>query len=283
MLSRIVLLCAATLLLAGCGASGSEGGGGETIVAAFYPLAYATEEISPPGTRVVDLTRAGQEPHELELSPRDVARLRSASLVVYAGGGFQPAVEDAVRDREGPSLDVLDGLRLRGTGKDVDPHVWLDPRRYAEVAREIATALGDPSSADAFLRRLEALDRALARGLERCRRRTLVTSHAAFGYLAERYDLEQIALVGLAPEVEPGPGTIDDLVGEIRATGATTVFTEPLVSPALADTVAREAGVGTVELDPLESLTPAQEDAGADYFGVMRDNLATLRRALGCT
>jgi len=252
-------------------------------VAAFYPLAYATEEVSAPGTRVVDLTRAGQEPHELELSPRDVAGIRSASLLVYAGGGIQQAVEDAVRDREGPSLDVLDGLRLRGTGADVDPHVWLDPRRYATVARQIATALGDPSAADVLVRRLQALDRELARGLKRCRRRTLVTSHAAFGYLAERYDLEQIALVGLAPEVEPGPGTIDDLVGEVRATGTTTVFTEPLVSPGLAETVAREAGVGTAELDPLESLTPAHEDAGADYFGVMRDNLTALRKALGCT
>ena len=273
--------CVAGIAVAGCAASrGSEDG---AIVAAFYPLAFVAAQVAGTDAEVVDLTRAGEEPHDLELSPRDVARVHDARLVVYAGDGFQPAVEDAVRGRSGPSLDVLDGVRLLADGDDSDPHVWLDPRRYAEVARAIATALGDPSRADRLVRRLEALDAELAAGLERCRRRTIVTSHAAFGYLADRYGLRQVALVGLAPELEPAPGAVARLAAEVRATGATTVFTEPLVSPALAETVAREAGVGTAELDPLESLTPGQEASGADYFGVMRDNLAALRRALGCT
>jgi zinc transport system substrate-binding protein len=282
-LSRIVLLCAACALagaVAGCGGSGASEDG--AVVAAFYPLAYAASQVAP-DAEVVDLTPAGEEPHDLELSPRDVARIHDARLVVYAGGGFQPAVEDAVRGRSGPSLDVLAGARLLVDGDDADPHVWLDPRRYAEVARAIATALDDPARADPLARRLRELDAELARGLERCRRRTIVTSHAAFGYLADRYGLDQVALVGLAPELEPAPGTVARLADEVRATGATTVFTEPLVSPSLAETVAREAGVATAELDPLESLTPSQEASGGDYFGVMRANLAALRTALGCT
>src|SRR6188768_1431854 len=126
--SRIVLLCAAavaTFLLAGCGGSETSAGG-EEVVAAFYPLAFAAEQVAAPGTDVVDLTRAGEEPHDLELSPRDVAHVHDARLVVYAGHGFQPAVQDAVADRSGASLDVLDRVPLRGTGDDVDPHVWLD-------------------------------------------------------------------------------------------------------------------------------------------------------------
>ena len=284
MLSRIVLLCVTTgagLVLAGCGGSGSAGGG-ETVVAAFYPLAFAADQVGGPGVDVVDLTRAGEEPHDLELSPRDVARIQDAKLVVYAGRGFQPAVEDAVRGRSGPSLDVLDHVRLHGTGDDVDPHVWLDPVRYAEVTQAIAQALGRPARAAPFVLRLRALDRDLARGLRRCHRRTIVTSHAAFGYLAERYGLEQVALVGLAPEAEPAPATVARLADTVRATGASTVFTEPLVAPQLADTVAREAGAVTATLDPLEALTPSEEDAGADYFGVMRKNLSALRKALGC-
>jgi zinc transport system substrate-binding protein len=131
--------------------------------------------------------------------------------------------------------------------------------------------------------RLEALDRDLARGLGECERREIVTSHAAFAYLADRYDLEQVPLAGVTPESEPDAREIERLVDEVRRTGATTVFFEPLVSPRLAETVAREAGVRTAVLDPLEGLTPEQEDAGADYFSVMRENLAALRAALGCT
>jgi len=282
--SRIVLLCAAAgaaLVLGGCGGSESSGSGG-TIVAAFYPLAYAASQVAAPGVDVVDLTRAGEEPHDIELSPHDVGRIRDAKLLVYEGRGFQPAVADAAHDRSGPSLDVLDHVRLRGTGDDVDPHVWLDPRRYAQVTRAIAAALGDEARAEPFVRRLDTLDRELARGLRRCDRRTIVTSHAAFGYLAARYGLRQVALVGLAPEAEPSPATVARLADTVRTTGATTVFTEPLVAPALADTVAREAGAVTATLDPLEALTPSEEDAGADYFGVMRKNLSALRVALGC-
>ena len=274
--------CLSAAALTGCGGGASSAGSG-AIVVSFYPLAFAAEQVAGRDADIVDLTRGGQEPHDLELTPRDIARVHDARLVVYAGHGFQPAVEDAVRGRSGPSLDVLSGMRLLGTGDDVDPHFWLDPQRYAAAAREIATALGRPARADALVRRLTALDAELARGLRHCARRTLVTSHAAFGYLAERYGLRQVALVGIAPEVEPGPGTVARLVDEVRATGATTVFTEPLVSPALARAVAREAGARTAELDPLETLTPAQEASGGDYFTVMRRNLVTLRGALGCT
>lgn len=272
---------AAALASAGCG--GSETSADRTIVASFSPLAYAAEQVAGPHAEIVDLTRAGAEPHDLELSPRDVARVHDARLVVYVGHGFQPALEDALRGRDGPSLDVLSGIRLHGSGDDVDPHVWLDPRRYEQVAREIAAALGDRARADSFIGRVAALDAALARGLRHCARRTFVTSHAAFGYFAERYGLRQVALVGLAPDAEPGPSAVARLADEVRSTGATTVFTEPLVSEKLAQTVAREAGVATAELDPLEVLPSSEEAGGADYFTAMRKNLVGLRKALGCT
>jgi zinc transport system substrate-binding protein len=160
--------------------------------------------------------------------------------------------------------------------------VWLDPVRFAGVAREIASALGTPAAAEGLVARLHALDREYRRGLARCARREIVTSHAAFGYLASRYGLVQVPLVGLQPEAEPGPQEVARLVHDVRATGATTVFTEPLASPVLADTVAREAGVATAVLDPLEGLTAAETDAGADYFSVMERNLDVLRTALGC-
>jgi zinc transport system substrate-binding protein len=160
--------------------------------------------------------------------------------------------------------------------------VWLDPVRFAGIVRQIASALRTPTAADALVARLDALDRAYRRGLAHCTRREIVTSHAAFGYLAERYGLVQVPLVGLQPEAEPGPRAIERLVDEVRSTGATTVFSEPLASAALADAVAREAGATTARLDPLEGLTAAETDAGADYFTVMHENLQALRTALGC-
>lgn len=277
MLSRIVLLCALAAVVsaaAGCGGQASD----DAIVAAFYPLAYAAAQVAGADADVVNLTPPGAEPHDLELTPRDVGRVRDAALAVYAGDGFQPAVQQAVESRSGPSLDVL----AHAGAASNDPHVWLDPLRFASIAQEIATALDRPTAADDLVARLHALDGEYRRGLGRCARREIVTSHAAFGYLAARYGLLQVPLVGLQPEAEPGPREIERLVDEVRATGATTVFSEPLASPALADAVAREAGVATAVLDPLEGLTAGETDAGADYFSVMEKNLDVLRRALGC-
>jgi zinc transport system substrate-binding protein len=273
------------LVSAGCG--GDDGPQRRAVVAAFYPLAFAAEQVAGADTAVENLTPPGAEPHDLELTPRDVGRIRDASLVLYVGEGFQPAIESALEGREGPSLDVLDGVDIRetdeGDGASVDPHVWLDPLRFAAVTRSIAAALGHPAAADQLVRRLHELDREFRRGLAHCRRREVVTSHAAFGYLADRYGLEQVPLVGVSPEAEPGPREIERLIRRVRDTGATTVFFETLVPPDLAETVARESGATTAVLDPLEGLTPAEVDGGADYFTVMRENLAALRKALGCT
>jgi zinc transport system substrate-binding protein len=281
MRARIVLIsaCAAVALAtAGCGGSGGDGGG--EIVAAFYPLAYAASRVAP-AAAVENLTPAGAEPHDLELGARDVEELRDARLVLYLGGGFQPAVEDAVAGRDN-AVDLLAGEELMSGEDGADPHVWLDPRRFASLARRIAAALGTPAAAGPLVADLESLDRSYRDGLASCRRRELVTSHAAFGYLADAYGLDQVALTGVSPEAEPGPRTLEELARTVAATGATTVFVEPLVSPDLARTVARETGARTAVLDPLEGLGRDEAEGGADYLSVMRANLAALRAALGC-
>src|SRR6187397_1385169 len=193
MLSRIVLFSGAALLVAavaalasGCG-NGAASGNGDEIVAAFYPLAFAAEQIASAGTDVRNLTPAGAEPHDLELTPSDVRAVDDASLVLYLGDGFMPGLETAVKQRQGRSFDVLAELRHQNGfagGTVDDPHVWLDPVRYAEMVRLIGTALGREAPAARLARRLDALDGEYRRGLARCARRQIVTSHAAFGYLA---------------------------------------------------------------------------------------------------
>jgi zinc transport system substrate-binding protein len=281
---RTLLFCL-ILAVAGCGGS-NDGTGGKTVVAAFYPLAWAAEQVGGENVDVENLTPPGAEPHDIELTPRDVEHVQNADLVLYLGSGFQPALEDAVGGRSGPSLDLLAGMHLvAGSGEEqggLDPHVWLDPLRFADMVVAIGTKLKREQAAAALAAKLHALDEDMKAGLADCRRHEIVTSHAAFGYLARRYGLRQIALTGLSPEAEPSPRDLQSLVDEVEKSHATTVFFETLVSPKLARTVAREAGVKTAVLDPIEGLTPDEVEAGDDYFSVMRANLAALRKALGC-
>jgi zinc transport system substrate-binding protein len=216
--------------------------------------------------------------HDLELSGRDVRAIADARTVFYLGDDFQPALEDAIDSTSAHGVDLLGSVEAR----DDDPHVWLDPLRYAEAALRIGDELDRKPEAERFAGRLRALDAEFRRGLADCERREIVASHAAFGYLAERYGLKQVAITGLAPEAEPTPGDLEEVVHKVRDVGATTVFFETLVSPRLAETVAREVGAETAVLDPLEGLTEDEVAAGKDYFTVMRANLAALREALGC-
>jgi zinc transport system substrate-binding protein len=274
MFSRIVLILVVVAGLSGCGSGGS--GGGTSVVAAFYPLAYAAEKTGGNGYRIENLTPAGAEPHDLELSPREVGAIESAAVVLYLSHGFQPAVSKAVERARGKRVDALAGLPLRND----DPHVWLDPVMFERVVWKIGRALQRPVGP--AVAELKQLDRAYRQGLHNCARREIVTSHAAFGYLAARYGLRQVAITGTAPESEPSPQQLTHVVDVVRRTHATTVFSEPLVSPRLAETVAREVGARTATLDPIEALTADDEKRGDDYVTLMQRNLTALRKALGC-
>jgi zinc transport system substrate-binding protein len=273
--TAVVLVVASTV--AACGGE-AVAGGQARVVAGFYPLAFAASEIGGDRVAVENLTPPGVEPHDLELSARDVQRIQSADHVFYLGRGFQPVVEDAAQGSADP-VDLLSGLDLHQSG---DPHVWLDPVRYAQMAERIGRVLHAEGAAAAFAARLSALDEEFRTGLADCERRTIVTSHAAFGYLAGHYGLEQIAVSGLEPEAEAAPRDLGRIADVVRGSGATTVFAEPLVSPEIAETVAREADATVATLDPLEGLGDDEIAAGEDYFSVMRENLRALREALGC-
>lgn len=283
------MVVALATVLAACGRPGDGGdpsgtaGGRTQVVAGFYPLAEAARRVGGDRVEVTDLTPGGAEPHDLELSSRDVDRIEDADVVVYLGGGFQPAVEKAAERASGAAIDLLDG--------EDDPHVWLDPVRMQAIVERVADALAaaDPEGAEAFasgkaayLAELRTLDDAFESGLAGCARRVIVTSHDAFGHLAARYDLRQEAIAGVDPETEPDPRRLAELVDEVRARGVTTIFSEALVSPEVAETLAREAGVRTAVLDPIEGLSDERRAAGADYVSVMNENLVALRTALGC-
>jgi zinc transport system substrate-binding protein len=257
MFSRIVLVCLAlaATVVAGCGAE---------------------ERVSGRAS----LTPAGSEPHGYELRAADTRRIAEADLVVYLGGGFQPALEEAIAAADGvAALDLGDS----GVGESARhvSHPWLDPLWVASSAERVAAALGSRGRGAALAARVRGLDAELSRALRSCARHEIVVSHAAFAAW-ERYGLRQLPLTGVEPEAEAGPRDIARLVEDVRTSGATTVFFEPLVSPRLAETVAREADVRTALLNPIEGLTSSELERGEDYFTMMRRNLAALREALGC-
>jgi zinc transport system substrate-binding protein len=255
-----------------------------SVVASFYPIAWAVEQVGGDRVEVDDLTPAGAEPHDLELTPRTIDEVLDADVVFELGHGFQPAVEDAAAQRDGPTVTLLP----RGTK---DPHVWLDPVRMVTIVRTVERALAkaDPMGRTAYVRNaqrvvgeLEDLDARYRAGLADCQRTVVVTAHEAFGHLAKRYGLRQEGVAGLSPDAEPDARRIGELAALVRRLGVTTVFTEELLAPRLADALAREAGVGTDTLNPLEGLTDQELRRGDDYLSVMGHNLGKLEQALGC-
>ena len=278
----LILILALTFpgLAVGCGGSDGHSSTRETVVASFYPLAFAAEQVGGEAVSVENLTPPGAEPHDLEVSPSDVSKIKSADLVLLLGHGFQPQLEDAA----GSGADVVALLDTPALDlhPDGDPHVWLDPIRYMKIVDRIGVVLGRPAATSRLLARLRKLDKDYRRGLADCARRDIVTSHEAFAYLAERYGLNQIAVTGLNPEAEPTPQGLQQTVDVVRASDATAVYFERLVSPRLAETVARETGTKTAVLDPIEGLTDTERKQGADYFTLMRANLRALQAGLGC-
>ncbi|WP_035924144.1 metal ABC transporter substrate-binding protein [Kocuria rosea] len=299
-------------------AAGGGSSGTLSVQASFYPLQYVTERVGGDLVQVESLTPAGAEPHDLELSPAAVDGLRTADAVVYLSGfqpAVDDAVAQAAPEHaldavhagvegeeahsaeehgaaeeshggEAHSEEAPAGDDGHGHGGE-DPHFWLEPDRLAAVATEVAHELAevDPDNAETYesnaeelATELAALDEEFAAGLATCERDTIVVSHDAYGYLADKYDLEQVAIAGLDPDTEPSPARLAEIGKVVEAEGVTTVFSESLVNPKVAETLAAEHGIETAVLDPVEN----QSDESADYQQVMRNNLEALRTALDC-
>jgi zinc transport system substrate-binding protein len=307
-----VVACLLSLLAAtACASTGSAGTptrnpGQLRIVAAFYPLQFIAQRVVGEQATVVNLTQPGAEPHDLELTPRQVASLITANLVIYEKG-FQPDVDEAVGQSENREvIDTTTVVSLRplmtngddlghgeAAGHDhsaLDPHIWLDPTSVSRIAAVVEARLViiDPDHAADYRRNARKLEQELRRldlsyrsGLAHCVRTEFITTHAAFGYLAQRYHLTQIAISGISPDAEPSPARIAEVQRVAREYGLTTIFSETLVSPALARAIAGDLGLVTDVLDPIEGLT--DQSRGHDYFSIMASNLAALRKAGECS
>ena len=287
----LVLALLLALPLAGCAPRRT----GSDVVVSFYPLQYVATRIVGAHAHVVDLTKPGVEPHELELRPTQIATVAAAKVAFYEKG-LQPAVDDAIsQNRPDHVVDVASLVHLHQGDGGVDPHFWQDPVLLAKVAAGFTEEMvrADPAHAADYRRNLAALDADLREldhelrvGLAHCRTRSVVVSHDAFEYLGRRYGLDVHAIAGLSPDAEPSAKKLADLADLAHRTGVSTIFSETLASPRLAQTLADDAGLHTEVLDPIEGLTSKAQSIGggkADYLSLMRANLHALQRAGGCT
>ncbi len=305
----VLLLTIGALLVTSCSSGGSSGNSvkssdriramreGKTlpvvhVVSGFGLLSDLVAQVAGGGATSSSLTSPGVEPHDLELTLDQIKSVIEADLVVYVGKGFQPSLEAALKRRTKPSLDLLKSVDALPSGGGIDPHFWLDPLRYAKAAGAIGAALADvaPESKSTFqstaveiATSAVTLDQEFLTGLKNCAGRDLITAHTAFGYLAARYQLNQVGIVGLSPEAEPSAKRLQELTNMIRDNHVTTVFSEELFSSRVADTLAREAGVKTATLSPIEAFTESEVAHNVGYTAKMRRNLITLRAGLGCT
>jgi zinc transport system substrate-binding protein len=271
----------------------------DTVVASFYPLYFIADRVAGRYNEVVDLTPPGVEPHEYELTVRQVAEIDNARVGFYERG-IAPSVDQAM-DNDSPDhvLDVNDvvdlaapatGSGVESTSDDKDPHFWQDPALMADATHAFARTMAkaDPAHAAYYrtqgqrlVRDLGRLDALYARTLATCGIKTVVVSHDAFEYLARRYHVDVVPIAGLEPDAEPSLQRLHDLSDLIRERGVTTVFFETLASPELAESLAGDLGIRSAVLDPIEGLSA--DDAHATYLTLMRQNLAALAKAGDCT
>lgn len=291
-MSRLAVcgLTAVCLLLTGCPREATDEGL-PSVVAAFYPLAWAAEEIGGSRVRVTNLTPPGGEPHEMSLTANQRNEVNAAAVLLLLGRGFQPEVERAARDADGEIVDLLDGLDFLPSKSEeltADPHVWLDPVLMSQIVEGIGDALSkvDPGGRTDYSRRaaalktdLEELDAAFRAGLGGCALKTLITTHEAFDYLAKRYGLTEIGLTGVTPEAEPTAERIEEVRQAAGRGEVGAIFYEASDEGKRGgENLAADVGVSALPLHTLESDPPSD-----DYLSQMRENLAQLQRGLRCT
>lgn len=269
-----------------------------TVATSFYPLYYFASQIGGSKARVINITPAGAEPHDYDLSTYDMAQIDNSQLLILNGGieSWGDKVKSALSGDHVVIVTAGNGLLSQsvienGTGQ-TDPHVWLDPILAEKEVSAITSGFikVDPQDTNYFREneatlnnKLDQLDKSYQQGLTGCKKNSIVTSHAAFGYLATRYGLKQISVAGLSPDAEPSAKQLANIANFISQNQVKYIFFESLITPKLAQTLASETGAQTLVLDPIEGVSLDSQNQGANYFTIMQNNLHNLQIALECS
>ena len=218
-------------------------------------------------------------------------------LVIDASEGISFIENEAVEEHNDSDHDHAEhthdheeeGQEEEEHSHAIDPHIWLDPVLAQEEVNTIKEGLieADPENeesyevnADTYNQKLEALDQEYRDAFQEAENRTFVTQHAAFAYLAQRYDLNQISIAGLSSEEEPSPAKLAELSQLVDQEGMEYIYFEDNSSSKIAETLASEVGIELALLSPLEGVSQSDQDAGVDYIEVMKNNLESLKKSI---
>lgn len=266
------------------------------VITSFYPLYFFASQIGGNKAEVQNITPAGAEPHDYEPTAQDMARIEKSNLLILNGGNLE-AWGDKIKENTKGVVTVIAGKGLinqkmtEGEQSIQDPHIWLSP---ALAQQEIKTILDGfiqidvqnksyyNENANKLLSQINSLDMEFKHGLANCNQKDIITSHAAFGYLAQTYGLNQVAISGLSPDEEPSPKQLAEVARFAKNHNVKYIFFEKLVSPKLSETIASEIGAKTLVLDPIEGVSKEDAKMGKNYLTIMKENLNNLKIALEC-
>lgn len=267
------------------------------VVTSVYPLYYFATQIGGDKVDVTNIIPAGAEPHEYEPTARDIASIEKSDLLILNGAKLEPWADRVKKDLQGtPVLIITAGegltdLALKENNTQItDPHIWLSPPLAKKEIEHITQGLIHAdiqnteyyqNNADSLIQKMDALHNEFVSGLAQCNQKNIVTSHAAFGYLARTYGLRQTPIATISTQ-EPSIKQLAEIVDFMKQNNINYIFVERLVSPKLAETLSTEVGAQTLILDPIEGLSNQDMKAGKNYFTMMQDNLTNLRTALEC-
>ncbi len=267
------------------------------VTTSFYPLYFFAGQIAGDKAEIKNITPSGSEPHDYEPTSQDIAGIEKSNLLIL-NGGVETWGDKIKENLKGKNVEVVvagEGFlnqTLDEDGKRItDPHVWLSPELAKKEVQKITDGFikVDPgniiiyqNNQNKLNKELDQLNSEYRNGLSGCQRKDIITSHAAFGYLATSYGLNQVSIAGLSPDEEPSAKQLADIANFAKKENVKYIFFESLVSPKLSETIASEIGAKTLVLDPLEGLSDDNTKAGKNYFTVMRDNLKSLQEALEC-
>lgn len=303
------ILILSALVFTGCGAntnstadsqgtgSAADGDKKLTVYTTVYPMYDFTQKIGGDKVQLKNLVPAGTEPHDWEPTPSDMADIEKADVLIYNGAGMEPWLDKvfkSINTEKMVRVEATKGLSLLNNPDSTeklatDPHVWLDPMLAKQEMRAIKNALVsvDPANQAYYEKNYEdnavqfdQLDHEYKAAVHQFSKKDIVVAHQAFSYLCNAYGLNQVAIEGISADAEPSPGRMAEIVELVKEKQLKYIFFEELVSPKVAQTIAKETGATTAVLSPFEGLSDSDQHAGKDYFSVMRDNLEVLKKAL---
>ena len=249
------------------------------IYTSVYPIYDFTKKIGGEKIAVYNMTKAGAEPHDFEITSKDMANLSKADLFIYNGGGMEHWV-DAVKDVL-QNIKYIDASSNINNQNNLDPHFWLSPKNAKIQMENIKNGLIEidsesknyyESNYNLYANRLDELDNKIKISLSNIKNRNLVLTHPAFGHFCKEYSLNQIAIA----RDEADPKAMAEIITFIKNNDIKAIFYEEFSSSKLVDSIAKETQIKILTLNPIESLSEENIEAGEDYFSIMEKNLISL-------